>query len=262
MPASEVYRASPERGDHVLAHRLAAAAGRHLVAIRSGEPGVGARGDREANSLLLERLAHARPADKVLSEEAADDPARLDADRVWIIDPLDGTREFTEPGRRDWAVHVALWGAGALIAGAVALPALGTVLSTWRLPRIGTDPARTVVVSRSRPPALLPALLARWPAAVLPMGSAGAKTAAVLTGVATAYVHAGGQFEWDSAAPVAVAAACGLSVRRVHNLPLRYNQRDPVLPDLAICRPREAASLWRALDELAESANGDPVRTD
>nr|WP_232241449.1 inositol monophosphatase family protein [Kutzneria sp. 744] len=104
--------------------------------------------------------------------------------------------------------------------------------------------------------------MARWAAAVLPIGSAKAKTAAVLTGAATAYVHAGGHYEWDSAAPVAVAAASGLSVRRIHNLPLRYNQRDPVLPDLAICRPREAASLWRVLDELAESANGDPVRTD
>jgi 3'(2'), 5'-bisphosphate nucleotidase len=249
----EIYRASPERGDHMLAHQLAAAAGRHLVTIRSDEPGVGERGDREANSLLLERLAEARPADKVLSEEAADDVTRVDADRVWIIDPLDGTREFAESGRQDWAVHVALWGAGALIAGAVALPATGAVLSTWRPPRIGRDPARTVVVSRSRPPALLPALLARWPAAVVPMGSAGAKTAAVLTGTATAYVHAGGQFEWDSAAPVAVAAACGMSVRRICDVPLRYNQRDPALPDLAICRPREADLLWQALDDLAHA---------
>ena len=248
-----LYLASPDSADHRLAHELAEAAGRYLVRLRPDFVGAKPDGaDRRSNDFLLDRLAAERPADRVLSEESVDDPARVDADRVWIVDPLDGSREYAEAGRPDWAVHVALWADGQLAAGAVAVPATNTVLSTWRPPAAGPAHEPTeVLVSRSRPPAFLPALLDRWPAVCTPMGSAGAKTAAVLTGRASAYVHAGGQYEWDSAAPVAVAAHCGFPVRRIDGSVPVYNKPDPYQPDLAVCHPDVAAALWPALDALA-----------
>lgn len=200
-PPTVVYQASPDAPDHRLAHELAEAAGLLLLQLRSDYSSVGlaVEGDRRSNEFLQGRLATVRPTDLVLSEESADDLARLRADRVWIVDPLDGSREFAEPGRTDWAVHVALWANGALAAGAVAVPSTGTVLSTWHPPEHCPDPdPRVLLVSRSRPPTLVGALVERWPARLLPMGSAGAKTVAVLTGFGTSYIHAGGQFEWDS----------------------------------------------------------------
>lgn len=253
--STALYQASPDAHDHRLAHQLAEAAGLLLLELRSGyDPAcLTVEGDRRSNEFLQDRLATERPTDLVLSEESADDPARLRADRVWIIDPLDGSREFAEPGRTDWAVHVALWANGVLAAGAVAVPSTGTVLSTWHPPERCPDPhPRVVLVSRSRPPTLVHALVERWPARLQPMGSAGAKTAAVLTGIGTSYIHAGGQFEWDSAAPVAVAVAAGLRVRRLDGSAPRYNQSDPSLPDLVICRPSASDELWAALDTLAE----------
>ncbi|MBP2324991.1 3'(2'), 5'-bisphosphate nucleotidase [Kibdelosporangium banguiense] len=252
-----VYRPSPDAADHRLAHELAAAAGTLLLDLRADPPAdLGEAGDRRANRLLMDRLADSRPSDAILSEESRDDPARLRHDRVWIIDPLDGTREFAEPGRTDWAVHVALWADGALIAGAVALPASDQVFSTWQPLVVGHDPnPRVLVVSRTRPPSFAPALARRWNAILRPMGSAGAKTAAVLTGQASAYVHAGGQFEWDSAAPVAVALACGLDVRRLDGSAPRYNQANPALPDIVICRPD--SGLWPALSGLAADGSHD-----
>jgi len=98
--------------DHVLARDLAAEAGRRLVELRTrgGDPDVLRKaGDRLSHEFLTAALADRRPGDVVLSEEGADNPVRLGARRVWIVDPLDGTREFGEPGRTDWAVHVALW---------------------------------------------------------------------------------------------------------------------------------------------------------
>jgi 3'(2'), 5'-bisphosphate nucleotidase len=220
----------------------------------------------------------------VLSEEGADDRARLAARRVWIVDPLDGTREFGEPGRTDWAVHVALWQAGELTAGAVALPAEDRVLSTWQaadrtshegnfaaptgtakrpLPPAETGTAGAadhrplrLVVSRSRPPAFVARLAAGLGAVEVPMGSAGAKAAAVITGHADAYVHSGGQYEWDSAAPVAVARAVGLHTSRIDGSPLRYNQSDPTLPDILICLAELAPRL---LGAIAAAMNGGPV---
>jgi 3'(2'), 5'-bisphosphate nucleotidase len=234
-------------GDHDDAARYAAAAGTLLLGLR-GEAeragtvhaALGDAGDDHANRCLLELLAADHPHDIVLSEESADDRRRLDAERVWIIDPLDGTREFTEAGRRDWAVHVALWERGAGVrVGAVALPADGDVASTGKpaiVPERGDRPVR-LVVSRTRAPAVAQRVAVALDAEVVPLGSAGAKTMAVVRGDVDAYVHAGGQYEWDSAAPTAVARAAGLHTSRLDGAPLLYNQPEPWLPDLLVCRP-------------------------
>jgi len=235
-----------ESDDHLLAVRLAEEAGRLLLEIR---PEGGDAGDRRSNELLLRRLAELRPGDAVLSEEAEDDAARLRASRVWIIDPLDGTREYAEPPRSDWAVHVALAVDGLPVVGAVGLPGLGLVCSTAAPPELvgaHRTPGR-LAVSRTRPPACTEQLVDRLGAELVPMGSAGAKAMAVLRGEADVYAHSGGQYEWDSCAPVAVAAAAGLHVSRLDGSELRYNQPDPWLPDLLICRPELAESVLEAL---------------
>jgi 3'(2'), 5'-bisphosphate nucleotidase len=241
--------------DAELATRLAAEVGELLLAVRDDHPAaepreLGALGDREAQRLVDTRLSAERPADAMLSEEAADDGARLTADRVWIIDPLDGTWEFARR-RADWAVHVALWQRGSLAAGAVALPDLGVLLSTDPAPMTpsGPLPGRLrLAVSRSRPPALARALAERLDLDLVPMGSAGVKAAAVVRGEVDAYLHSGGLSEWDSAAPVAVALAAGLHASRVDGSPLVYNQPDVSLPDLLVCRAELARTL---LDEIA-----------
>ncbi|TXL62289.1 3'(2'),5'-bisphosphate nucleotidase CysQ [Aeromicrobium terrae] len=228
--------------DHSFAAWAAARAGERLLEVRA--EGLQGRelkdaGDRAAQDLLAALLAEHRSGDAVLSEEAEDDTARLDARRVWIIDPLDGTREFSEPPREDWAVHVALWEGGELTAGAVAQPALGEVAGTADVapaPERAPGPPR-LAVSRSRPPAITDDLVAALGAELVPMGSAGIKVLAVVRGVVDAYVHAGGQYEWDSAAPVAVARAAGLHTSRIDGSPLIYNQPNPLLPDLIVCRP-------------------------
>ena len=238
--------------DHTLAADLAEAAGELLLALRRAPPadGLGAAGDRRSHRFLVDAIRRHRPTDAILSEEAADDLSRLTADRVWIIDPLDGTREFAEDGREDWAVHVALWRRGALAAGAVALPARALVLSTASTgsrPRARVDGRLRFLVSRTRPPVIATHAARAMHADLVPMGSAGAKTMAVVRGEADAYIHAGGQYEWDSAAPVAVAGAAGLHASRVDGSPLRYNQRDPSLPDLLVCRADLAQTLLKAL---------------
>ena len=249
-----IHPTTPPADDHELAAWLAEEAGRRLLEVR--EEGLTGRalkdaGDQAAHDLLVRLLAEHRPGDVVLSEEGKDDRARLDADRVWIVDPLDGTREFSEPPRDDWAVHVALWergagdgstGAGDLSAGAVAQPALGETFHTGAPP---TVPDRTaerlrLAVSRSRPPDFTHGLARELDAELVPMGSAGVKVMSVVRDVTDAYVHAGGQYEWDSAAPVAVARAAGLFTSRVDGSPLRYNQSDVYLPDLIVCRPEIA----------------------
>ncbi len=234
--------------DHEDAARYAATAGALLVELRARGGGeeawggtLGDAGDDVANRCLLELLHRDHPDDAVLSEESVDDLRRLDADRVWIVDPLDGTREFSEPGRTDWAVHVALWERTVGVrTGAVALPAAGRVLSTadgLTLPdRAETGPTR-VVVSRTRPPVEAARVASALDAEVITMGSAGAKAMAVVLGTVDAYLHAGGQYEWDSAAPVAVAHAAGLHTSRLDGTPLEYNRARPWLPDLIVCRP-------------------------
>jgi 3'(2'), 5'-bisphosphate nucleotidase len=269
--------------DHSLAAELAEEAGRLLLALRADKGFADPRalmdaGDRASHELLMAALARHRPGDAVLSEEGpqrADAQPRLTADRVWIIDPLDGTREFGEEGRDDWAVHVALWERDRLTAGAVALPAKGKTLATASgggaeiitTAPSGAAPASTVstrsplvtrdlrdvhrirvTISRSRPPKFLEPLgeylAARGVTAELvPIGSAGAKIAAVLLGEVDAYVHAGGQYEWDSAAPAAVALAAGAHASRVDGAELAYNREDPTLPDILVCHPQLAPTL-------------------
>ena len=256
----------PATDDHALAAAVAGAAGELLVELRAAGPGgsggsgdgfggfgpaeqLRAAGDARAHTFILDRLHDARPGDAVLSEEGADDLGRLDADRVWVVDPLDGTREFGEAGRTDWAVHVALVAGGALVAGAVALPARELVLGTRPAPPTPAprgDGLR-VVTSRTRRPWAASAVAAALGAELVPLGSAGAKAMAVVLGEADAYAHAGGMYEWDSAAPVAVAAAAGLHVSRVDGSPLVYNQPDPWLPDLLVCRPELAVTCLEAL---------------
>ncbi|HZJ05376.1 MAG TPA: 3'(2'),5'-bisphosphate nucleotidase CysQ [Nocardioidaceae bacterium] len=237
--------------DHLLADWSATVAGTLLMRVR--DRGLEAKvlkdtGDRESHEFLMSLLAEHRPDDAVLSEEGPDrtpDRDRLKADRVWIIDPLDGTREFSEPPRDDWAVHVALWENGDLVAGAVAQPGLGTTFSTGEPPVVpprSSDKPR-IAVSRTRPPAFVEALAEEIGAELVPMGSAGAKVISVVRDVSDAYVHAGGQYEWDSAAPVAVARAAGLHTSRADGAILEYNQEDVLLPDLLVCRPELAEQI-------------------
>jgi 3'(2'), 5'-bisphosphate nucleotidase len=238
-----------DRSDDEVAARLATEAGNLLLRVRQeltdgSAAERKAAGDKRSHDFLMEALASARPGDAVLSEEGADDPIRLSSERVWIVDPLDGTREFSELGRDDWAVHVALWQRGELIAGAVALPAQGITLATPDVPAPPQVPAKPrIVVSRTRPPAVALEVCDALDGVLVEMGSAGAKVASVVQGVSDVYVHAGGQYEWDSAAPVAVARAAGLHTSRLDGAPLEYNRPDPLLPDLIVCRPELAEAV-------------------
>jgi 3'(2'), 5'-bisphosphate nucleotidase len=269
---------SPPMIDGAFARWLAARAGQALLGLRAemGFADTGAlksAGDKVSHDLIRTELAKWRPGDAVLSEEdegsrlawAAEVNAgavpRLTADRVWIVDPLDGTREFAEEGRSDWAVHVALWARSApsphgLVAGAVGLPAQHRVLGTDYPPayppmtlEAATAGVRVIrlAASRSRPPVFLTDLAEDVGAHLVPMGSAGAKIAAVITGEVDAYIHAGGQYEWDSAAPIAVATATGLHASRIDGSALKYNEADPRLPDLLVCRKDLATRLLAAL---------------
>ena len=239
--------------DHALARRAVTEAGELLLELR-GRAGLHpetmrADGDWQAHKLIVELLKHERPDDAVLSEEGADNLARVEFERAWIVDPLDGTREFGEPGRVDWAVHCALAVKGVVVAGAVALPAMGLVLGTDDPPTVpapGERPRR-VVTSRTRRPHASVLVADALDAELVPMGSAGAKAMAVVLGDVDAYAHAGGMYEWDSAAPVAVAQSAGLWCSRLDGSPLRYNERDPWLPDLLVCRPELAETCLAAL---------------
>jgi 3'(2'), 5'-bisphosphate nucleotidase len=246
--APDTPPAAAATDDHALAAWLATVAGERLLQVR-GE-GLEGRdlkdaGDRAAHELLMDLLAEHRPADAVLSEEGKDDKARLTNSRVWIVDPLDGTREFSEVPRDDWAVHVALWQDGDLTAGAVALPAQGETFNTGTPPVVppSTSTRPRIAVSRSRPPEFVHALAKEIDAELVPMGSAGVKVISVARDITDAYVHAGGQYEWDSAAPVAVARAAGLFTSRIDGSPLEYNQDDAYLPDLIVCRPELAEQI-------------------
>src|SRR4051794_17705481 len=242
--------------DDALAARLATAAGEVLVSLRDERAGyapywqVMDEGDAAAHHFLVRELAAARPDDAILSEEGLDSRARLSAERVWIIDPLDGTNEFGEPGRPDWAVHVALVRDGRPVAGAVALPAIGRTFATDPPPSPpppldGRRPR--VVMSRNRAPHASIVVAQALGADLLRLGSAGAKTMAVVTGDADVYAHAGGMYEWDSCAPAAVAAAAGLHVSRIDGSPLQYNPPQPSAPHPLPCRPGLGTALLAAL---------------
>lgn len=268
--------------DHALAAELATAAGRLLLALRAEKGFSDPRalkdtGDLRSHEFLIAELAARRPGDAVLSEEGKDDLVRLSADRVWIIDPLDGTREYGEEGRTDWAVHVALWAGGRLAAGAVALPAQGRTLATSpegavRLVDDHSAPLRVpepdlarirVAVSRSRAPGFIKRLAevvsseeGVGEVELVPIGSAGAKIAAVLLGDVEAYVHAGGQYEWDNAAPAAVALAAGAHASRIDGSPLTYNHEHPELPDILVCHPRLTQMLLAGIRAVIEDLPG------
>jgi 3'(2'), 5'-bisphosphate nucleotidase len=243
--------ASVEQQDLAAEHRDAAAlatmAGRALLKLRADPPSardVGGAGDRLAHQLLVRELNRLYPDDDVRSEEGLEHVSGQG--RLWIIDPLDGTREFRQPGRPDWAVHVAMVSGGLPVVGAVALPAIDVTLSTADPPGLAVydpDTEPRVVVSRSRPPEVAYDVAEAIGGVMIPMGSAGAKIGAVIMGLAEVYIHAGGQYEWDSCAPVAVAEACGLHASRLNGDPLRYGARDAWLPDLVVCRPELAEAV-------------------
>jgi 3'(2'), 5'-bisphosphate nucleotidase len=240
--------------DHDLAAEAASRAAGVLMALRHAGTltgvALGQAGDRQANELIVQLLRAERPDDGLLSEELAPDPARLQRRRVWIVDPLDGTREYSEAGARsDWAVHVALCVDGAPAAGVVALPALQQVWSMGEVaPLAPVASARLrILVSRTRAPAIARRVAERLEAELVPMGSAGAKAMAVLRGEAQVYLHAGGLNEWDSCAPVGVALAAGLHASRLDGTACRYNRPDPRMPDLLVCRREWAAPMLAAL---------------
>jgi 3'(2'), 5'-bisphosphate nucleotidase len=233
-----------------LAASLADVAGRVLLDLRrcnllTGKA-LGEAGDQTANAFLVRAIRHQRPDDGLLSEESADDKARLEKRRVWIIDPLDGTREYSE-GRDDWAVHVALAIDGEPVVGAVAEPARGTLWRSDKATLADLHKKPGILVSRSRAPECAIKTCAKLDVEMLPMGSAGAKTMAVLRGDAIAYLHAGGQYEWDSAAPVAIAKAAGLNATTLDGRPLVYNQPESWMPDLLVSRPEWTERLHGAL---------------
>ncbi len=235
--------------DHAVAARLATQAGELLLGVRDELADASAAerkaaGDKRSHDFLMEALGPNGPLTQCFPRRAPTTPIRLSAQRVWIVDPLDGTREFSELGRDDWAVHVALWQAGELVAGAVALPAQGVTLATPDVAAPPPAPAEPrIVVSRTRPPAVALDVRDALNGTLVEMGSAGAKVASVVQGLSDVYVHAGGQYEWDSAAPVAVARAAGLHTSRIDGSPLRYNRPDPLLPDLVVCRPELAEAV-------------------
>jgi 3'(2'), 5'-bisphosphate nucleotidase len=252
MSSSDRARTPPPAAaandDHVFAAWAATVAGEVLIDLREQDlegRALKDAGDQTSHDQLMDLLTDYRPGDAVLSEEGKDDHRRLQARRVWIVDPLDGTREYSEPPRDDWAVHVALWEGGDLVAGAVAQPGLGTTFHTGAPPSVPpfTSSQPRIAVSRTRPPGFVEALAEELGAELVPMGSAGAKVISVVRDVTDAYVHAGGQYEWDSAAPVAVARAAGLHTSRADGSPLAYNQPDVLLPDLLVCRPELAEPI-------------------
>ncbi|WP_206362008.1 3'(2'),5'-bisphosphate nucleotidase CysQ [Sphingomonas montana] len=237
--------------DAALARRVAETAGEILMTLRGSDlfrgKALGAAGDAVANAFIVAALREARPDDAILSEEEAADPTRLANTRAWIVDPLDGTREYGD-GRADWAVHIALAVDGRATAGAVALPAQSHTICTAGCTAPDQAGGRIrMVVSRSRPAAEALQVAKALDAELIPMGSAGAKAMAVVRGEADIYLHSGGQYEWDSCAPVAVAQAAGLHVSRIDGSPLVYNMADPWLPDLLICRADLAEPVFAVL---------------
>lgn len=245
--------------DAVLARQVAEAAGELLLVLqRSGlfeGKALGKAGDCTANAFIMEALRHHRRDDAILSEEEKDDTDRLGAGRVWIVDPLDGTREYGE-ARADWAVHVALAIDGVATVGAVALPGVPVTLCSGSPLPLSASPERLrMLVSRTRPAAEAVAVAERMDAELVPMGSAGAKAMAVLRGEADIYLHTGGQYEWDNCAPAAVAQAAGLHASRVDGSPLCYNQADTYLPDILICRPELAGRVLDIYAEVAREAS-------
>lgn len=235
-----------ELTDARLTHRLAQGTGEILKGVRNvgvlRGRSLGDAGDDLAQSWISRTLAQHRPGDGFLSEEAADNPARLKKDRVWIVDPLDGTKEFAT-GRQDWAVHIALVENGRPTHAAVGMPDLGVVFDSADVRAVVGPYSRKIVVSHNRPPAVASYVAQEMGYETVQLGSAGAKAIHVLLGDSDAYIHAGGQYEWDSAAPVGVATAAGLHCSRLDGSALTYNNKDTYVPDMLICRPELAEEI-------------------
>lgn len=250
--------------DAQLSAHLAYHAGRILLAVRTSgvfpPQALGVAGDQTANQFLCHAIRTLRPDDGLLSEEnwageSRDIAERLGKSRVWIIDPVDGSREYGEE-RPDWAVHVGLAIDGAPVIGAVALPGFGSgtgnglVLRTDEPRPVPPPPPRLrLVVSRTRPAHEAVRIAEKLGAELVPMGSAGAKAMAVVRGEADIYLHSGGQYEWDSCAPAAVALAHGLHASRIDGSALLYNQPGAWLPDIVICHKHIAPQILALLKE-------------
>lgn len=248
-----------------VARKLAAGAGQLLLALRAEGAAAGwdpkvlkDRGDQQSNVYLVAQLSQLRPDDAVLSEEAVDDPVRLERSRVWVIDPLDGTREFSELERDDWAVHVALAIDGVAHVGVVAIPSRWEFYDGTQQPVRAHTGAPRILISRSRPPAEAERVAEVLGGTLIPMGSAGAKTAALLRGEAELYLHSGGQYEWDLAAPVGAALGSGLHATRIDGSPFRFNNRIPYLPDALIGDPDVAVQALEAIDAARSRSPKDP----
>ncbi len=258
---------SLEEIDRQLALDVSEKAAQNLLRIRregflKGESGraLSDVGDRISEEIIRSMIESERPDDAILSEEQmTEDQRRFYAERVWIIDPLDGSREFGTEANADWAIHVALWNRsqsdtngfheGKIALSVVTIPATGeTYTSFWTQKRdYDIETPIRIVVSNTRAPEWLSDLGAYLNVTLLPRGSAGVKAMEVVAGRADAYVHSGGQYEWDSAAPVGVSLAAGLHASRLDGTPLRYNQPDPYLPDLVICKKTLAPLLLEAI---------------
>ena len=243
--------------DQQLASRVATEAGVMLVNLRDELVAEGIHywdlkdeGDIAGHRYIMSALTVARPDDVILSEEAADNRKRLNAERVWIIDPIDGTNEFAEHPRHDWAIHIALWESGELTAASVALPTLGITFDASPAAVVppSTREKPLLVTSRSRNPYCAVMVANALGCDVARLGSAGAKAMAIVMGEADIYVHDGGMYQWDSAAPAAVAKAAGLHVSRIDGSPLKYNQESLWLPDFLVCRIELAEPALKALN--------------
>lgn len=244
--------------DATLALRLALGTGEILKGVRGvgllrGQ-GLGKAGDAIAQDWIARALQLHRPEDSVLSEEAEDDRTRMDNDRVWIIDPLDGTREYAG-GRQDWAVHIALAINGKIEHAAVGMPDLGKVFHTADVRAVGGRPTNRLVISQNSVPEVATFIAEDLGMELVRMGSCGAKTTSVILGDNDVYVHAGGQYEWDNAAPVGIAQAAGLFTSRLNGEKLQYNCDDPYLPDLLVCRPDAAERVLSSAAKFLD-ANG------
>ncbi len=231
---------SVEISDSRLTNQIAEGCGNILKGVRTSGLlrglALGDAGDTLAQEWISRVLAQHRPDDGFLSEEDTDDLSRLDKKRVWIVDPLDGTKEFST-GRQDWAIHIALVIDGKPAHAAVGMPDLGVTFKSSEARAVTGPLARRFVVSRNRPPQVASYIAEQMGYTTRGIGSAGAKAMQVLLGDFDGYIHAGGQYEWDQAAPVGVALAAGLWCSRLDGSEITFNQEDTYIPDLLICRP-------------------------
>lgn len=245
--------------DHRIAANLALRAGQALLEYREAELDkpfydqwdVRDGGDRLAHELLVDELAGLCPHDIVMSEEGRDNPARLEADRTWIVDPLDGTYDFPFADSIEWAVHVALVEDGLPTAAAVSVPGFDQVFATDSGPCAARGERDAPLVVSGRSNGYFGAEVARaLDGGLTACGSSGVKAMLVVAGQVDVYVHGSGLYEWDVCAPAAVAEAAGLVVTDIHGDEIRYNKPDPVVGGFVVSRPEFADITRSTLDGL------------